>query len=192
MSHEELREKLLGLEGYTPELKSKYDREVHSMFEIQLPKWQRVAWSLSALLGLCFFIGFGIVVFTLPQGFPLMGRIGFMCGSLFGAVWAWLGYRIASKGKMDFKKHQGTASGLVWAMVVIMVTIDMLMASQMQDAARGNFMVLSGLVFLVMGVVFLLQYNIRQSEYSIRESLLRLEIQLADINERLNNTQANK
>ena len=185
MTPENLRNALLAQESHSPELKSRYEKEIRKIMEKELPAWQRVCWALSGIVGLSFVVLFGYMAFTLPEEIPTAARLGLAVGALFGAGWTALAGHLVYTGKMKFKAHQGTAAALIWIMVVFMVTMDMLIAGQMEDAAKGNFMVLSGMVFLIFGVVFLLQHNLKQSEMSLRESLLRVEMQLAELNEKI-------
>ena len=185
MAPENLRDGLLASEDFSPEFKSRYDKELGAIMETTLPTWQRIAWGLSGLLGLSFFIGFGYTAWTLPDDLSPIIQGEFAFASLFGAGWMALAWSIAYKGKMNVGKHQGIAAGMTWVMVIVMMTGFLFLAGQMEDAAKGNYMVLFGLVFMIFGVVVLLQHTIKQSELSVREGMLRLELQLAELTEKI-------
>jgi hypothetical protein len=80
----------------------------------------------------------------------------------------------------------GAFTGLVWAFMIIMMTLFLVMGQQMENTEKGTQMILVGLVFFVtFGVVGMLQYNIQLAELRTREAILRLEQHIAELAERL-------
>lgn len=176
--------KLLELETQTPTLKDKYQKEIQTMIENPLPKWRKITWVLSGLLGVFFFLLFGYTYLTLPDEFSQLASLGFILGSVFGLIWAFLAFRIAQKGAFNLRKDAGLSTGAVWMFLVFMITITMMQGMKMDDAAQGGRMIVSGLVFLIMGVVFMLQYRIKESETNLKETILRLELKIAEMDEK--------
>ena len=152
------------------------------MTETRLTPLKRVAWGLSTLMGLSFLVLFGYVAWTAPAGFPLLGRLTFMAGAVFGAVWAGLGGYIIKKGSIDLRHDENAVHGLVWGFMVLMMTAFLVMGSGMDDRVRGISMVLNGLVFFVaFAIPAILCLRINRLELSLREQLLRMEITLAEL-----------
>ncbi|MBD3267480.1 hypothetical protein GF373_12500 [bacterium] len=178
------RKKLLELETQTPTLKDKYQKEIQTMIENPLPTWRKITWVLSGLLGVFFFLFFGYTYLTLPDEFPQLASLGFVLGSVFGLIWAFLAFRIAQKGAFNLRKDAGLSTGAAWMFLVFMITITMMQGMKMDDAAQGGRMIVSGLVFLIMGVVFMLQYRIKESETNLKETILRLELKIAEMDEK--------
>lgn len=189
MTENDLSERLLKLERVSPELEARYKRELQNMIERKLKPYERVAWSLSALMGVGFFVGFGgvfLYIMRLGESLPLLAKASFALGSLFGLIWAILAVRMAKKGSFHRRKDTNLFAGMTWGFIVLMMTSALLVGSQMQDTAKGNQMILSGLVFLVMfGVTTLLQREITQSELRTREQLLRMETTLTELAEQI-------
>jgi len=189
MAENDLSAQLLKLEPVSPELEARYKQEIKNMIERKLKPYERVAWSLSALMGVGFFVGFGSVFFytlRLDDVFPLVGKMSFVMGSLFGLVWAVLAGRTALRGRFHGRKDTNLFTGLVWGFVVLLMTGSLLVGVQMPDTGKGNQMILTGLVFFVMfGVTTLLQREITQAELRTREQLLRMETTLAELAERM-------
>ena len=189
MAENDLCGQLLKSERVSPELEARYKQEMQNMIERKLKPYERVAWNLSALMGVGFFVGFGyefLYVMRLEVAFPLWAKATFAAGSLFGLVWAVLGARMVRKGSFHLRKDANLFFGLVWGFVVLLMTCSLLVGSQMPDTAKGNQMILSGLVFLVMfGVTTLLQREITQAELRTREQLLRMETTLTELAEQI-------
>ena len=74
MNDRTLRDELLSLETFSPDLKQKYEKELKNMMEQRLSPWLRMWWGWWALLGFAFMVGFGAVaLFAGPDG-----KLGFL------------------------------------------------------------------------------------------------------------------
>ena len=183
------REQLLKSEQVTPALKERYEREIQAMLEKQLAGVRRWVWLGSAIMGAAFAVLFGTLAIITPAGFPLVGRVGFAAGALFGIGWAVLGIRVFRRGLLDLKKDSGAAAGMAWALPVLLLTMWMVWAP---DTIVGLRMILCGLVFLVMGLGFLMRHVIELSELKTRERLLEIEYRLAELAETVKATAGTK
>jgi MFS family permease len=164
----------------TPALKEQYDKEIQIMLERSLTGVRRWVWLGTAIGGAVFAILFGALAIFMPVEFPLMGRIGFAAGALFGIGWAVLGARVFRRGSLNLKIDTGAAAGMSWGLPVILLTVFMVSAP---DSIAGLRMIVSGLAFLVMGAAFLIRHVIEQSELKTREKLLEIEYRLAELME---------
>jgi len=189
-----IRDELLEQEPVRPELKTDYERRLKAMFEQELAgiqtkeltPVQRVAFTLSGLMCVGFFLFFGYVGFFRSAGLPWLARGPFFVGSVFGLVFAAITLRAAIKGCYNRKRLPNIYTGGIWVVIVIQSTISMILAGEMgQRPYQGTTMLLSSLIFLVMGVAFLLKNVVEQSTLKVQEDLLRMQIQIAELNERI-------
>lgn len=157
------------------------------MINKPLPNWKRWAFAASGVMGIVFFVLFGVTFFIVPEELPALARYSFIVASLFGLCWAVACFFVVKKGTMNLKKEGSSMIGISWIMVVFMMTMFLMLGMQMEDAALGARMILFGLVFLVMGMVFLINHKIELSELNCKESMLKLELQIAELNEQLKN-----
>jgi len=181
-SYDDFRTRLLKSERFNPELKEKYNREVHMLFEKKLTapkKWAMMTLIAVMLVQAGFFL-YAIITFG---SLPFLGRVGFGVGMLFSLSFAILLFSIVKRGKINIKSDSNRYTGLIWVFLVIMITLFMLITGNMHDTAKGIFMVLNGLVFLIFGVVFLLQNTINQANLNLQEKLLEIEFRLAEMKE---------
>jgi hypothetical protein len=159
------------------------------MLEKQLAGVRRWAWLGSAIIGATFAVLFGTLAIITPTGFPLVGRVGFAAGALFGIGWAVLGIRVFRRRSLDLRKDTGAAAGMAWGLPVLLLTLWMVSAP---DTIVGLRMILCGLVFLVMGLGFLMRHVIELSELKTRERLLEIEYRLAELAETVKATAGTK
>ena len=185
MNSQELRGQLLELESFSPDLQARYREEMKALLEQPFGRRARIGWILSMLMGLSFFVIFGIAAIKAPHDFPLLGRIGFILGAVYGAVWAVVAFTIARRGSMNRKTQLNVVLGLTFGFMVIMMTLFMMQGMDMEDSLKGLKMILGGLVFFVMfGLPSLVMMYLNRAELGIREHLLRLELQIAEIVEK--------
>ena len=131
-------------------------------------------------MGLGFTILFGTVAVVAPAEFPLLGRLTFAAGALFGLGWAILGIRIYWRGVMNLKTDTTVANGMAWGVVILVSTTAMVSAP---DTIAGLRMIVCSLVFLVGGVAFMTRHVVEQAELKTREKLLEIECRLAELAE---------
>ena len=178
-----LRDELLRLETFSPNLRQKYEKELKKMIEKPLSSWERVWWGGWALFGFAFMVGFGaLALFTGPY-LPWPARVGFGLGSLFGLVWMVLCVLILKRGRFHLRKDSFILGGVTWTLLVIMTVGCLILGGQMPDTSKGILMIVSNLTFLVMCGLGLTWGRIAESELRFRENLLRLELQLTELAE---------
>ena len=192
-----LREELLRLEGVTPELEARYRVETDAILNRRLTPLLRGMWGVGCLMGIGFFVAFSIVSARVwpVVGFPMMGKLMFSAGALFGLVWAVLAGVILKRGSVNLglwnsatlrqlqTVHPGVA-WFTWAFCVLLMVACQMMANEAADPARGNRMILGGLVGLVMfGLPTLLFGHDTKSELRTRQKFLELELQLSELRE---------
>jgi len=198
MSDSDLRDKLLELETVTPELEAQYRKQMDALLERPLTLGTRIGLVVGVFMGIGFLIlfsGCAIAVTWLEPGFPLLGRIMFAGGGLFGLAWAIYCFVVLRKGSFNldlwrsetfrqFRTVSPAAFGITWTFLVLMTVGSLLMGSQMEDHVRGIQMVLNALVFLVLfGLPLMILSSATESELLVREKFLQLELHLAELRE---------
>ncbi|MDP2981975.1 MAG: hypothetical protein Q8O92_01425 [Candidatus Latescibacter sp.] len=177
------RKKLLESEHFNTELREKYNREVHMLFEKKLTaprKWIMTA-MIAVMLGQAALFLYAVIA---GGELPLLARVGFGVGVIFALSFAALLFSIVRKGSFNEKKDSNAGVGMVWVFMIIMITLFMIVAGNMRDQVRGIAMVLNGLVFFnIFGVVGMLQNNINQATLKLQEKLLEIELRLAEMKE---------
>ncbi len=200
MSDPKLRDKLLELETVTPELEARYRKQMDAILERPLTPVTRIGTVVGLLMGIGFFVLWttvAIAVTWLEPGFPVLGRMIFAAGALFGLAFAILSFSILKKGSINlrlwrnatlkqFRTVHPAAFGLTWAFCVFITVACLMMGNQMEDAARGNQMILGGIVAMVLfGIPLMILSSATESELLLREKFLQLELHLAELRELL-------
>jgi peptidoglycan/LPS O-acetylase OafA/YrhL len=183
MNDWKLRDELLSLETFSPNLREEYQKELKNMLEKRLRPWQRVWWGWWALLGFGFMVGFGALALLTGPDLAWPGRIIFGFGSLFGAVWMIVCLGIVKKGTLHLRKDPFVLGGITWTFLVVVSVVALVVGGQTEDTAKGVLMIVSILVFLVMSGLMLTWGRIADSELRFRENFLRLELQLSELAE---------
>lgn len=183
---EKLARQLLEMEPLSSELESRYRKELEAMLERKLRPIERISYPIAAVIGIIFMFVFSVAAWKSWGDLPVPASVGFLMGAMFGLAFCVLSIRILLKGNFSIKKDMGAFTGLVWAFMIIMMTLFLVMGQQMENTEKGTQMILVGLVFFVtFGVVGMLQYNIQLAELRTREAILRLEQHIAELAERL-------
>ena len=176
------RERLLEMERVTPALKEHYARELQAMYEKQLTGFRRWSFLIAGIAGIGFAIGFGVMAVMMPPGFPLLGRLTFAAGALFGVGWAVLGFRVFRRGRLNMKIDNAWALRMGAALPLLVAIA--LMASA-PETIGGLRMAISGVFWFVFAAIFMIHYVIDRSTLETREKLLEIELRLAELSERI-------
>lgn len=185
-------DRLIEMEQITPVLKEKYDMEIQALVEKPIKGVQKLAWIAMTIGGFGFMLLFGTVAIWVPAEFPLLGRLGFIAGAVFGLGWAVLGIEILRRGAINLRKHAPTAAGMGWGLVIIMSTISLLtMGNEPQESLVGLRMCIGSLLFLVPASLFMTRSLVERSELKIQEKLLEIECRLAQLSETADNEKKN-
>jgi hypothetical protein len=179
------REQFLSAESFDPALRQKYQLEVQAMFELKLSRTHRIVYILTGLFAIACIVAFAWISIQLPRHFPPLARAAFGVGILFALGWAILSYRILRRGSVKLRKDPKAMAAMVWVFIVIMVTIDMLLADQVGDKIRGVQMVVNGLVFLVGAAAYMTGTAVQQAQMQTQEKLLEIEYRLAELTQQM-------
>ena len=188
-NNQNFRDQLLGMESTNPGLKEKYEREKQAMLEKKVTGWTKFGCIFGLIMGLFFFVFFGIVAINVPPEFPLWARSGFILGSLFGFLFMVFNGWQLKRGTIDLRNDEVGGAWLGWAFVVIFGSITMAFSHRLDDPIIAVKMIVSLLFFLVAGGVMLSKAFVQRSELNTREKLLEIEHRLAEIAEKVEKLQ---
>ncbi|MBP8130673.1 MAG: hypothetical protein KA184_13925 [Candidatus Hydrogenedentes bacterium] len=196
MSNPRLREELLELETVTPELEAKYRMQMKAILERPLTPVSRIGTIIGLVMGIGFFLSFStvtVITLLLEPDFPAIGRLIFAAGALFGLAFAVLSAVILKRGSINLQLWRNitlrqlrtmhpAAFGLTWGFCVLLTVGCMMMGHQMADPARGNQIILGGIVAMVLfGIPVMILSVATESELLMREKFLQLELRLAEL-----------
>ena len=156
------------------------------MFEKKLTLSGKIMWIFASLGGVAFAIGFSYVALVSAQELPWLMRVGFAIGAVFGSAWAALGIWTLKKGSINVFQHENVAHALSFGVVLILLIIFLLLGNQIEDRTVAIQMALNGAIFfLIFGIPALFNMRINRTEASLREQMLKLELKMTEIAEKL-------
>jgi hypothetical protein len=180
-----LREGLLGAESASPELERKYREGVRVLFERRLTPLRRRSLVFSVMLSLALAVFFVAQFVRLRGHETAIGVVGIAVGFLFSVGWGLLALSTLRRGTENLRFHGVIRTQLIWAFTALLMGLMLWAGLQTADAARGNRLILYGLVFFVaFGIPYFVAQVVQQSELRVREDVLRLELALAQLGER--------
>ena len=185
MNDPNLRGELLSLETATPSLRAEYERRINEMMEKPLTTGKRVLWYAHIAFGLATAFLFAWLALTSGGSLPGLARAMFGAGALFGLAWAGICFRILKRGAFRPKSDGNLMTGWMWSLIVLQATVFYMLAPTLPDAHKGTQMMLGALLFVVFGVAFLLRNVIEQVNLRNREEMLRLQLQVLELSERI-------
>jgi hypothetical protein len=178
----ELGDRLLGQQRRDEASEERFKEEMRKMTETKLTTAKRVAWALSGLMGIFFVFLFGYYAWTALSELPLIARLIFVAGAVFGAFWAVICGNILKKGSINLRTDENMVHGLVWGFMVLMMTALLVVGGMMNDRVLGIYMVLYGLVFFIMfAIPSVLNLRVNRLELGLREQIVSMQITLAEI-----------
>lgn len=176
-----LRNRLLEQQQIDEEAEKRFRMEVCRMTEKKLTFIGRISWSFVGIIGILFAALFAYKSWSMPTEIPLLARLVFVGGAIFGVAWVLIAVHILRKGSLNLKTDENTVHGLTWLVMVLMMTAFLLIGGQMENRILSISMVLYGLVFFVIfAIPAFISLRINRLELTIREQLLRMEIRLAE------------
>jgi hypothetical protein len=185
MSDPSIRSRLLELEQRSEDLEERFRKEMNTMFEKKLSPAYKIAWTLATIGGACFAVLFTYMAIV-TRRLPWLVPIGFIEGVIFSLAWVWCGVSILRKKTFNWIRQDNMIHGLTFGFMLVMVINLMLLSDQLPDATRGIMMMLSGAIFfLIFGIPAIFNMRINRTEVSLREHLLKIELKVAELAEKL-------
>ena len=177
-------DRLLAAETTTPLLRERYEREVKAMLVKTLTPAQRFGFGFATVMSLGLGAVFGYVAAT-QSSLPAIIRASFGFGSLCSLIAALMVGKVFVQGKMNRRTQPTAMTGLMWGLVVVLVTLFMVFTSQRPNAVWSVYMVVSGLVYLVFAAVFMITNRIDQAQIKTEEQFLEIKFRLAELAEKV-------
>jgi hypothetical protein len=184
-----LREQLLAFETETPSLKEKYRKEIQTMLEKELTVFTRIEMYAEIIFGAIMFFGalIAVVLFAIfDSHFSfLMGCIMALV-SLFGMAGVLHGSWTLYQGKINIKQDRMVEMTTIWSFGGLIFFLFMLNGACTKNPAEGTLIVLNGFPILFILVLATLHRFIEKTGLELKEHILRLELHIAELNEKIN------
>jgi len=182
-SEKDFRERLLEREQFSPTLKEKYEKEVCAMLEKKLTGIGRWVYIGSSVLGMGIAIFFGTLAAVPPREIPILGRILFVLGAIFGLAFGGFSGWIAKRGRVNLKIHPMVLVGMSWGFICIWAALLYFIASGLPDRVKGIQIIVGFIPFMIMVAVGLIAGGMGHMQLRTEEKLLEIEYRLAQIAE---------
>jgi hypothetical protein len=184
-SQERFCQRLMAADPATPEFKAKYDKELHMLFSDQkiegMPKRKlMVQTAISLTVGIAALVLAGLAK---PYDNTVLERRLLLVAAIFMLAIAIYLIRIMIRGKVNLGTYNSPVEGLAWIMTVI--TFGIFAFNSLAGSPGGLQLLGVGLGLLVFGGVSKIVQDVKRAELRTREKLLRLEIQFAELAEKL-------
>lgn len=185
MNGSKLRGGLLGAEPPSVELQRKYRERLGSLTERRITGVERFTHSVSLAISLGLVARFvQLFVEHRAAGRPVM-LVGLAVGLAFSTGWSVFAIALLRRGTEDLRLHGFVRTQLVGLFTLALAGLMLWAGIETPDSARGNQLILFGLVFwTTMGLPFYVGHVVQQTELRIRQDVLRLELAMAEFGER--------
>lgn len=184
MKRESFREDLLSAEKISPELRERYRQEVRNMLERKMTRREKIAWILIMFLCCDLAVIFGWAALFAAESATM--RVWFGLGVVFPLVFIAFGVTMLRRGKLHRVRDEETSTRISFAFVLIMMTFALVWGGMIKDRVVGISLVLGTLVFYItFGVMPMILNRVNRAEWKLREDLLRIELELAELGEKL-------
>ena len=181
-----LREGLFGAEPASAELERKYHEGLRTLIERRLTPAQRGVHVFGLVMSLAL-VGFFAFEFWALRGHPTAtGVTALAVGMVFSVGWGLLALASLRSGTENLRFHALLRSQLVWIFNALLMGLMLWVGMSSADVVRGIRTILYGLVFFAaFGIPYFVAQVVRQSELRVREDVLRVQLGLAQLAERV-------
>lgn len=184
----DLREQLLTLETETPSLKDKYRKEIQAMLEKELTPIMKIELYAEILFGALIFFGgliaVAAVLFLGKSSFFLVCIL--LLTALLGLACVIHGGWTLYLGKVYIKIDRQVEMTVLWIIGGLVVFLFMLAGACNSNPAEGALKVLFGYPTLFILVLATLHRYIEKTGLELKEHILRLELHIAELHEKMN------
>lgn len=172
MNKDDLRERLLELEGYPEDLRKSLEAEVARLKDQPLTRWTRTVilfWCIPLALGAMVFLGYKVL--TAGPALPWLNRIeGAVFLVMMGAflVWCLTTLRRGTERLRD----DTVITNIAFGFVVLILCASLLVTKEISTD------LVAGIAIVGFAVTWA---RIKTSELQLRENILRLELRMIDL-----------
>ena len=184
MNERGLREGLLAAEAPSPELQRKYGERLRAIVERRLTTFERVAHVCGGLFALATAARCAQLFLQHRADGRPVALVGLAVALVFLLGWSAYSFVLLRRGAEDMRLHGFVRAQLIGVFTFALAGIMLWAGLESPDPARGNQLILFGLVFwCTMGLPFYLVHAIQQNTLRIRQDMLRLELALTERDE---------
>ena len=176
-----LRARLLEAEPVNPDRRRRLEQEITGMFEHRLSRGGRLYWTISLVAAAAFAaLGAAVLARSETDGFL---KIVWWVYTLANAGFVALAAAILRAGRLDVRRFLGWAK-LSPALTLVVVSI--LFARAANDPSTEALLwVLFGIICLLVALAVTVYNRVVSAELAQREQMLRLELRVLELTERL-------
>ena len=190
-------DRLIAAEQVDAKRKERYEMAVQQILNRTLTPARRIAYALSAILGLFGAVSFSVQAVTqhMTGEYAMWGRAILGLFAVLFLVFSVFAGRAAIRGTANLRKDVPAIAGIRWGISFLIFVTALFVAGLELKYGSGTWSVFTaivGLAFLVNGTLILTRNLIQQSELSLREKLLEIELRLAEMNEKLDKGQGSR
>ena len=186
MTEPTLRDQLLAAEPPSAVLESRYRERLSALTERKLTTTERAGLVVGLAGCLAVTVWFIRLFVAYPARYQPDGRAVLPVALGLVVLLAYYAARELRRGVVDLRRDGSLHAELVGLCALVMVLILVWQGMHWPDAVRGNRKILVGLaVWTIAALPYLLVYFVKESERKVRIDLLRLELALAEMGERL-------
>jgi hypothetical protein len=179
-----LRARLLDAEPVSPSRRRRLEQEISGMFNFKLSRGGRRYWAISLAAAVFFTIfGIGMLIMCRMNRVDTFIQIIWWIYTLANAGFVILAARILQRGELDVQRL------LIWAKLspalTLLITLLLFVRAINKPTIEAVLWVLFGIICLLMAMAIIIYNRVVASEMRQREHVLRMELRLEDLIERL-------
>ncbi|WZP00514.1 hypothetical protein EP7_002159 [Isosphaeraceae bacterium EP7] len=174
---------------HDPAIHGRYGQALGAQLEASLSDAssarRRAGSVLMGLGGLSGFLVCGSLALTEPASTPFRVRAILSLFACFGLAWIVLATWGFSRSRGNFSGQNAIAARMGFGFTLVSIVALAIFASASARAAEGMPMLTTALAMLILATVMLIDSRIGRAESALREQILRLEVRLVDLSDRL-------
>ena len=184
MNDHMLRERLLEAEPPNSELEGRYRERLQAITQHRITRGER-AGLVAAVLGAAATIAWFIhLMAPSPAGHPRFGLLALRVGLVLAAALGAYAVNVLRLGTANLRRD--LSAQLPLACILIMVVLLLCQGRVLPDPARGDQKMLIALAaWTIAGLPIFISHFMRTSEIKLRTDILRIELAVAELAERL-------
>jgi hypothetical protein len=181
MNESNLRRGLLGAEPASDDLQRAHRERLRALVNRPISTAERIVQAISLAIGLGLVVQFvRLFLQHRAEGRPT-ALVGLAIGLAFSVGWSVFSVVLLRRRTEDVRWHGFLRTQLVGVFTLALAGLMLWAGLGTSDPARGNQLILFGLVFWVtMGLPFYVGQMVRESTLRVRQDLLRLELAIAE------------
>jgi hypothetical protein len=184
MNETRLREGLPAAEPASAELQRKYRERMRALLEHRLTATERAGHLLGLVIALGMTARFVQLILQHRAGGRPIAIAGILVGLAFSVGWAAVSFAVVRRGVDHLRRLGIPRTYLIVSFLFLLAGLMLWAGLTEPDPARGNQLILFGLVFwAAIGLPFLVAHLVRDSELRVRSDVLRIELAMAEASE---------